>query len=101
MSIYESDYLRIKKPRTQDGTNPVFENGVQQFKWVDAPLSAKAFYESQNNVLPTMLKREITVVKAYKAPPQPTVDVDALQARIKELEAQAAAKPKKEKTETV
>ena len=91
--FFNEDHLKITKVRTTDGTSPLIGEDERPVKKVIfAPLNpqSKKLFEDQNTRLPTNLKMKIETVKAYRPeaiPAAPAVDVSALEARIKELEA--------------
>jgi hypothetical protein len=90
--FFNEDHLRVRKVRTTDGQNPVYENGQIQYKWVLMPLSAKKHLEDQNNYKPTILKYQIEVIKAYRGTPEPPAEdprIAELQSKIAALEAKA------------
>lgn len=92
--FFNEDHLRITKIRTTDGISPLMgEDERPQKKIIFAPLNpqTKKLFEEENSRKPNQLKMKIEVVKAYHPEPipqAPAVDVSALEAKIKALEAE-------------
>lgn len=94
MFFSDEDHLRVTKVRTVDGNTPYFdEQGRPITKTVFMPLNrdTKKLLEEENTRKPNHLKLKIEVMKAYKPTPvpvAPAVDVDALQKKLNDLEAE-------------
>lgn len=61
---FNSSYLRVVTPVTEDGNRPKLFNGQQVYKETALPLSAKKHLEEQNRKLPAHLKKIIEVVSS-------------------------------------
>lgn len=92
--FFNEDQLKVTKVRTVDGLTPVFdEQGRPAVKTVFVPANrdTKKLLEEENTRKPNHLKMKIELVKAYQ--PQPVThvadpEIDALQKRIADLEAE-------------
>lgn len=95
MTFFTEDHLRVQKPQTSNGINPVVgPDGKIAYKTVFLPITAKKFLEKKNAKLPEHLRTKIEVVPGYK--PAQVVDsrLSDAEQRIRELEAQLAATEK-------
>jgi hypothetical protein len=95
MTFFTEDHLRVQKPITSNGINPVVgSDGKIAYKTVFLPITAKKFLEKKNAKLPEHLRTKIEVVPGCR--PAPAVDnrLSDAEQRIKELEAQLAATEK-------
>lgn len=64
--FFTEDHLRVTKTKTVDGINPQYDEQNRPVKKVvHLPLTAKKFIESQNEKLPTQIKMDVQVIKAY------------------------------------
>lgn len=92
--FFQEDHLRITKIKTVNGITPqTGEDERPVKKTIFAPLNkdTRKLFEDQNKRLPNNIKMKIEVVKAYHPEPipqAPSVDVSALEERIKALEAE-------------
>lgn len=59
---FNSSYLRVITPVTEDGNRPKILNGRQVYKETALPISAKKHLIEQNRSLPAHLKKIIEVV---------------------------------------
>lgn len=65
----KGDYLRVSKPLTSDGINPIVKDDRIQYKETFLPIRAKDMLEKRNAKLPDARKLKIEVVKnTYEAP---------------------------------
>lgn len=76
---FDGKYLRILTPRTTNGIVPMTdeETDVVILKETHAPLSAKRYYEQQNEVLPKHLRHRITEIDT-DAPKEATEEEKAV-----------------------
>lgn len=72
---FNSSYLRVVTPVTEDGNRPKLFNGQQVYKETALPLSAKKHLEEQNRNLPAHLKKIIEVVSNDEDQPAVTNQV--------------------------
>src|SRR4029077_4906802 len=73
-SILGPKYLRVRTPRTSDGTTLVYDdNGQVLYDETELPLTALKHLERRNLKLPKMLKLLITVIDEKANPDQAAI----------------------------
>lgn len=93
MTFTHEDHIRVQKPLTSNGINPILTDDHRvRYKTTFLPMTAKKHLDKKNLKLPKHLQMIIEVVPGYRPAPVQDNRLSDAEKRIAELEAQLAEK---------